>query len=231
MKPLFEAIVKHVPAAGRRTRGPFQMQITALDYSATSASSASAASARHGQAEPGRSVVGRDGEVRTGKVLQVLGFMGLERIECRKREAGDIVAITGIEDLGISDTICDLKKPEQLPRSGRRADHEHDLPGQQLAVRGQGRQVRHQPPDPRPPAARAADQRGAARRDRVADADKFKVSGRGELHLGILLENMRREGYELAVSRPEVIQKEIDGVMCEPYELRWWTSRKPTRAA
>jgi GTP-binding protein len=167
-------------------------------------------------------VVDREGNRRNAKVLQVLGFMGLERREVAEAEAGDIIAISGVEDISISDTICAPEAPEALPvltvdeptismtfqvnQSPFAGSKEHSG-GKYLT----SRQIRDR-------LLREALHNVALRVEETEDPDKFKVSGRGELHLSVLIETMRREGYELAVSRPEVIVREVDGVREEPFE-------------
>ena len=219
MDPLFQAIVDNVAPPKVNTDGPFQMQVTSLAYSSYVGVIGTGRITR-GKVKPNQqvSVVARDGAVRTGKVLQVLGFMGLDKIEVPEAEAGDIVAITGIADLGISETICDLKNPEQL------ASLQVDEPTMSMMFEvnkspfagKEGKFVTSRQIGDR--LQRELKTNVALRVEQGAAGDQFKVSGRGLLHLGILLENMRREGYEIAVARPEVIQKEIDGVMHEPYE-------------
>ena len=219
MDPLFQAIVDKVPAPGVEVDGPFQMQITSLAYSSY-VGVIGTGRIKRGSIKPNSpvSVVNRDGKVRMGKVLQVLGFMGLDKVEVTEAQAGDIVAITGIDELGISETVCDPKNPEQLatlqvdeptmsmtfevnksPFAGKEGKF---VTSRQIAERLQ----------------RELKTNVALRVEQGEAPDQQRVSGRGLLHLGILLENMRREGYEIAVSRPQVILKEIDGVMCEPYE-------------
>jgi GTP-binding protein len=163
-------------------------------------------------------VVGRDGSKRNGRVLQVLGFMGLDKVEVPEAQAGDIVALTGIEDLGISETVCDPKQPEGMTTL------QVDEPTMSMTFEvnkspfaGQdGKFVTSRQIGER--LERELKTNVALRVQQLEAADQFKVSGRGLLHLGILLENMRREGYEIAVSRPQVILKEIDGQVCEPIE-------------
>jgi len=168
------------------------------------------------------SVIDRHGKKRQGKVLQVLGFLGLERIEVEEAEAGDIVAISGVADLSISDTICALDTPEALPaltvdeptismtfqvnNSPFAGSKEHS--GGKFIT---SRQIRER-------LERETLHNVALKVEEGSDPDKFLVSGRGELHLSVLIETMRREGFELAVSRPEVIIKEIDGQQMEPVE-------------
>jgi GTP-binding protein len=173
---------------------------------------------RHCQVEQPVVIIDRDGKTARARSCRSRAILGLERVDVTEARAGDIVCVTGIDKLNISDTLCDPDHVRPAPADSRRADDQHDLPGQRLAVRRPGGQVRHQPPDPaRPPRARTDPQRRPARR-RPSEPDKYKVSGRGELHLSVLIENMRREGFELAVSRPEVILQEVDGVMQEPHE-------------
>ena len=172
MTPLYEAIMKHVPPPDVDPDGPFQMRISQLDYN-NFVGLIGVGRIQRGKVRTNMpvSVVDRHGKKRQGKVLQVLGFLGLERIEVEEAEAGDIVAISGVADLSISDTICALDTPGSAAGADRgRADDQHDLPGQQLAVRRQQgtqrRQVHHQPPDPRAPGARNPAQRGAEGRGR-----------------------------------------------------------------
>jgi GTP-binding protein len=219
MVPLYEAIMRHVPAPTVDPDGPFQMRLSQLDYNSY------VGLIGIGRIQRGKvrtnmpvAVVDRDGRKRNGRVLQVLGFMGLERREVPEAEAGDIIAISGIESLSISDTVCAVDAPEGLPVMtvdeptismtfqvnnspfcGREGKF---LTSRQIRERLM-REVLHNV---------------AMRVEETEDPDKFKVSGRGELHLSVLIETMRREGYELAVSRPEVILKEVDGETQEPYE-------------
>ncbi len=223
MVPLYEAIMKHVPGPKVDPDGPFQMRISQLDYNSY------VGLIGIGRIERGKvrknqsvSIVDREGKKRQGRVLQVLGFMGLERREVPEAQAGDIVAISGVEALGISDTVCALDAPEGLPVltvdeptiSMTFQVNNSPFAGKKESSGGRfltSRQVRER-------LLREALHNVALRVEETEDADKFKVSGRGELHLSVLIETMRREGYELAVSRPEVIIKEVDGVSQEPYE-------------
>ena len=163
-------------------------------------------------------VVDREGQSRNGKVLQVMGYLGLERVEADRAEAGDIVCVTGIDALNISDTLCDPAAPEALPAltvdepTVSMTFQVNDSP---FAGR-EGKYVTSRNIKER--LERELIHNVALRVEQGDSPDKFKVSGRGELHLSVLIENMRREGFELGVSRPEVIQKEIDGKLCEPYE-------------
>ncbi|HKY93279.1 MAG TPA: GTP-binding protein, partial [Nevskiaceae bacterium] len=219
MDPLFRAIVDKVPAPDVDVDGPFQMQITSLAYSSY-VGVIGTGRIKRGRIKPNTpvSVVGRDGKARQGRVLQVLGFMGLDKVEVPEAQAGDIVAVTGIEELGISETVCDAKVPEQLPTL------QVDEPTMSMTF-----EVNKSPfagKDGKFVTSRQISERlqrelktnVALRVEPGESPDQFRVSGRGLLHLGILLENMRREGYEIAVSRPQVILKEIDGAVCEPYE-------------
>jgi len=219
MDPLFQMIVDKVPPPKVDVDGPFQMQVTSLAYSSY-VGVIGTGRIKRGKIKSNTavSVVGRDGKVRNGKVLQILGFMGLDKVEVPEAQAGDIVAITGIEELGISETICDAKAPEALPtlvvdeptmsmtfevnKSPFAGKEGKFVTSRQISDRLQ----------------KELKTNVALRVEQGASPDQFKVSGRGLLHLGVLLENMRREGYEIGVSRPQVILKEIDGVMCEPFE-------------
>ncbi len=219
MTPLFETIIKHVPAPKVDVDGPFQMQVISLDYSSYVGAIA-VGRIRRGRVKPGQNitVVERDGKTRPGRVLQVLGFHGLERKEVPEATAGDIVAITGVETPHISDTFCDPAAPEALPAltvDEPTVTMSFEVNNSPFA--GQdgkyvtSRQIRER-------LDRELMTNVALRVEDTGSPDKFRVSGRGELHLGILIENMRREGYELGVSRPQVIVKMIDGTPHEPYE-------------
>lgn len=219
MDPLLETIVKHVSPPPAVSDGPFQMQISSLSYS-NYVGVIGIGRIRRGQIKQNTqvSVVDRNGKVRSGKVLQILSFKGLERIEVPSAFAGDIVAITGIEDLTISDTVCAKDTPEMLtPLSVDEPTISMTFQINNSPFVGRdgkfvtSRQIRER-------LSQEVIHNIALRVEDTADADKFKVSGRGELHLGILIETMRREGYELAVSRPEVILHEENGVIQEPYE-------------
>ncbi|KQZ62810.1 MULTISPECIES: translational GTPase TypA [unclassified Lysobacter] len=223
MTPLYEAIMKHVAPPQVDLDGPFQMRISQLDYS-NFVGLIGIGRIQRGKVRRNMpvSVVDREGKKRQGKVLQVLGFMGLERIETEEAEAGDIVAISGVADLSISDTVCALDTPEALPaltvdeptismtfqvNNSPFAGHKELSGGKFLT----SRQLRER-------LERETLHNVALKVEEGSDPDKFLVSGRGELHLSVLIENMRREGFELAVSRPEVIIKEIDGQLMEPVE-------------
>lgn len=223
MTPLFEAICEHVPAPPVDPAGPFQMRVTSLDYN-NYVGVIGVGRIQRGKIKPNQqvTVIAADGKTRSAKVLQVLGFMGLERVEVQEAQAGDIIAFSGIEGIGISDTLCDPSAVEQLPVLAvdeptiSMTFQVNDSPFAGVKERSGGkfltsRQLRDR-------LTRETQHNVALRVEDTADADKFKVSGRGELHLSILIETMRREGYELAVSRPEVIIKDIDGVPSEPYE-------------
>lgn len=219
MTPLLETIVKAVPPPAVDLQGPFQMQISSLDYSSYVGMIGIGRITR-GQAKTNMpvTIIDRDGNTRSGRILQVLEYLGLERSEVESANAGDIIAITGIEGLKISDTLCDPQVVEALtpltvdeptvsmtfqvntsPFAGRE--------GKFITSRKIRERLYHE-----------LLHNVALRVAETEDPDKFKVSGRGELHLSILIENMRREGYELAVSRPEVIVKEVNGEAQEPYE-------------
>jgi GTP-binding protein len=219
MTPLFEAIVKNCPTPDVNPRGPFQMQISTLDYNSYVGAIAIGRITR-GTVRRNMpiTVIRRDGAEYRAKTGQVFGFLGLNRVEVEAASAGDIVALTGIEAPNVSDTLCDPDVVEALPPltvdeptvsmtfqinnspfAGREGKY---LTSRQLKERLE-RELIHNV---------------ALRVEEGNDPEKFRVSGRGELHLSILLENMRREGYELAVSRPEVIFREFDGQICEPFE-------------
>ena len=223
MTPLYEAIMKHVPAPTVDLEGPFQMRVSQLDYN-NFVGLIGVGRIQRGKVRTNMavSVVDRHGKKRQGKVLQVLGFLGLERVEVEEAEAGDIVAISGVADLSISDTICALDTPEALPaltvdeptismtfqvNNSPFAGNKDHSGGKFIT----SRQIRER-------LERETLHNVALKVEEGSDPDKFLVSGRGELHLSVLIENMRREGFELAVSRPEVIIKEIDGQQMEPVE-------------
>lgn len=223
MTPLYEAIMKHVPPPEVDLDGPFQMRISQLDYS-NFVGLIGIGRIQRGKVRRNMpvSVVDRNGKKRQGKVLQVLGFMGLERLETEEAEAGDIVAISGVAELSISDTVCALDTPEALPAltvdeptiSMTFQVNNSPFAGNKELSGGKfltSRQLRER-------LERETLHNVALKVEEGSDPDKFLVSGRGELHLSVLIENMRREGFELAVSRPEVIIKEIDGQQMEPVE-------------
>ena len=218
MTPLFEAVVEHVPEPDVDPDGPFQLQISTLDYNSYTGI-VGIGRIRRGSVKTNMAVkvVGDDGKERGGRIGQVLGFHGLERVEIEEAQAGDIVAITGLDPLSISDTICDPNEVEALPPmtvdeptismmfqansspfSGQEGKY---VTSRNIWDRLQ-QELKHNV---------------ALRVDQV-EGDKYKVSGRGELHLSVLIETMRRENFELAVGRPEVIIHEEDGVKLEPYE-------------
>jgi GTP-binding protein len=219
MTPLFETILSQVPPPNAYREGPFQMQISSLGYSSY-VGVIGIGRVTRGQIAPNTqvSIVNREGQIRAGRVLQVLGYMGLDRTEIDVAYAGDIIAITGIEDLTISDTVCAKETPEALPAltvdeptiSMTFQANDSPLSGKE----GKFVTSRHI----RERLMRELLHNIALRVEETEDSDKFKVSGRGELHLSILIETMRREGYELAVSTPEVIVRTHNGVQEEPFE-------------
>jgi GTP-binding protein len=219
MTPLFETILNEVKPPKVDLDGPFQMRVTTLDYN-TYVGVIGIGRIQRGSIKPNQRItaIDRYGEQRNARVLQVLGFRGLKRVEVEEARAGDIIAVTGVENLGISDTLCDREVVEALPPltvdeptismtfrvnnspfSGREGKY---LTSRQLRER----------------LLREASHNVALRIEETTDAERFRVSGRGELHLSILIETMRREGYEMAISRPEVILRTIDGEVQEPYE-------------
>jgi GTP-binding protein len=220
MTPLFEMIVDKVKAPDVDANGPFRMQVTSLDYNSY------VGVIGVGRIERGTvktntpvTVVDVAGKLRNGRVLKVMGFMGLQREEVESAQAGDIIAFTGLDPLNISDTLCDPNAVEALPPLSV------DEPTVTMTF-----QVNNSPfagKEGKFVTSRQIKERlerelihnVALRVQQMPeDPDKFKVSGRGELHLSVLIENMRREGYEMGVSRPEVIVREVDGVKEEPYE-------------
>jgi len=219
MTPLLETIVKHVKAPNLDENGPLQLQVSALDYNSYVGLIGIGRIAR-GKIKTNTQVtiLSADGSKRNGRVLKIMGFHGLERVEVPEAQAGDIIVFTGIDNLKISDTLCDPNSLEALPPLSV------DEPTVSMTF-----QVNNSPmagQDGKFVTSRNIRDRldkelltnVALRVSEGADADKFRVSGRGELHLSILIENMRREGFELGVSRPEVVIKEEDGVKMEPHE-------------
>ncbi|NOZ09985.1 MAG: translational GTPase TypA [Gammaproteobacteria bacterium] len=219
MTPLFETIIKQVSPPDVDVEGPLQLQVSALDYNSY-VGVIGVGRIQRGQIKPNTAVtiVDSEGSTRNGRVLQVLGFLGLERVDVEVAQAGDIIAFTGVDKLNISDTLCHPDHVEALPPLSV------DEPTVSMTFQVNtspfagkdgkyvtSRQIRDR-------LMRELIHNVALRVEDTEDPDKLKVSGRGELHLSILIENMRREGYELGVSRPEVIVKEVDGVMMEPFE-------------
>jgi len=221
MRPLFEAILEFVPVRDADPDGPLQLQICSLDYSSF-VGRIGVGRIQRGRIRTGQQVAvlrGPGSEPKLAKVNQVLVFKGLERQVVEQAEAGDIVLINGVEDVGIGVTLCEPGTPEALPLL--RVDEptltmNFMVNSSPMAGREgkyvTSRQIRER-------LERELMSNVALRVEFTSDSDTFVVSGRGELHLTILLENMRREGYELAVGRPRVVMKDIDGVRCEPYEL------------
>jgi len=219
MRPLFEAILAHVATPEVDPDGPFQLRISALDYSSY-VGRMGIGRINRGRLRPGQDIVVLtvDESPARARIGQVYGFRGLERVELAEGTAGDIVLITGVEAVSIGATLADPDHPERLPVLAV------DEPTLNMTFQvntspfaGQeGRFVTSRQLGER--LARELNTNVALRVEETADPDIFRVSGRGELHLTILLENMRREGYELAVGRPEVITRVIDGAVCEPFE-------------
>ncbi|KUI97075.1 GTP-binding protein TypA/BipA [Vibrio sp. MEBiC08052] len=220
MEPLFQTIVDNVASPDVDLDGPLQMQISQLDYSSY-VGVIGVGRVTRGTVKSNQqvSIIGADGKKRNGKVGTVLGYLGLERHEVERATAGDIVAITGLGELKISDTICDVNNIEALPalsvdeptvtmtfqvNTSPFAGKEGKFVTSRNILERLEKELVHNV---------------ALRVEQTDDPDKFRVSGRGELHLSILIENMRREGFELAVSRPEVILKEENGQLLEPFEV------------
>lgn len=219
MVPLLDLIVDKVSPPDVDEEGPFQMQVTSLDYSSY------VGAIGIGRVQRGRIsanspvvVLDRDGEQRIGRILQIMNYRGIERIEQEEASAGQIVCVTGIESPRISDTICHPKSPESLPKLNV------DLPTVRMVfcvnnspfAGTEGKFVTSRQILER--LNRELISNVALQVNECDTSDRFQVAGRGELHLGILIETMRREGYEFAVSRPEVVLREIDGETQEPFE-------------
>ncbi|MCB1657482.1 MAG: GTP-binding protein, partial [Pseudomonadales bacterium] len=219
MTPLFQTIVDRVSPPQVDMDGAFQMQISSLDYSSY-VGVIGVGRIQRGKVKTNTSVViiDKDGKKRNGRILQIMGYHGLQRVDVPEAAAGDIVCVTGMEGLNISDTLCDPQNVEALPaltvdeptvsmtfqvNNSPFAGKEGKFVTSRVIKDRLDRELIHNV---------------ALRVEATDSADRFKVSGRGELHLSILIENMRREGFELGVSRPEVIMKEIDGVVNEPFE-------------
>jgi GTP-binding protein len=220
MRALFQTIVSACPAPDVDTEGPLQLQVSLLDYSsyvgAIGIGRIKRGTLRRNAAV---TVLSANGEMRNERIGQILGFIGLERIEVESAQAGDIVAFAGIAEPKISDTLCDPEHLEALPpltvdeptismTFEVNTSPFYGREGKYVT----SRQLRER-------LEREAIHNVALRVEQTDDPDKFIVYGRGELHLGVLLETMRREGYEVAVSKPQVVIKEIDGARCEPHEL------------
>ncbi|WP_432784518.1 GTP-binding protein TypA/BipA [Oligella sp. MSHR50489EDL] len=221
LAPLFEAILKYVPVRDEKADEPLQLQITSLDYNSY-VGVIGIGRVNRGTIKPGQRVTvkfGPEGKQFNAGINQVLKFKGLQRELVKEAQAGDIVLINGIEDIGIGCTICDIDHPEALPMlkiDEPTLTMNFMVNTSPLAGREgkfvTSRQIRER-------LHRETKTNVALRVRDTDDETVFEVAGRGELHLTILLENMRREGYELAVSRPRVVYREIDGVRCEPMEL------------
>lgn len=220
MTPLFETIVAKVSPPPVDIDGPFKMQVSSLDYN-TYVGVIGVGRIQRGSIKTNQplTIVNREGVERKGRMLQIYGFHGLERVEVSEARAGDIIAFAGIEKLEISDTICHPDAVEIMPPLTV------DEPTVTMTFQVNNspfagkegkfvttRQIRDR-------LDKELQHNVALKVEDTADPDKFKVSGRGELHLSVLIENMRREGFEMGVSRPEVIIKEIDGKKCEPFEM------------
>jgi len=219
MTPLFETIVKHVPPPAVDPDGPLQLQVSSLDYD-TYVGVLGIGRISRGtlHANESVSVVAPDASVRRARVLELFGFDGLKRQRVESATAGDIVVFSGIENLGISDTLCSPGHEEALPAlSVDEPTVNMTFSVNKSPFAGQdgkfltSRQIRER-------LEQELKHNVALRVDETDDPDKFRVSGRGELHLSVLVETMRREGFELAVSRPEVIMHDVDGIEHEPWE-------------
>ncbi|ASK32874.1 translational GTPase TypA (plasmid) [Alcanivorax sp. N3-2A] len=219
MTPLFQAIIDRVPAPEVDADGPFQMQISSLDYNSYLGVIGIGRIKRGSvKANSPVKIIDINGDVRNGRVLQIMGHHGLDRVDVPSASAGDIVCVTGMDPLDISDTLCDPNNVEALPAltvdepTVSMFFHVNTSPfagkdGKFVT----SRQIRER-------LEAELKHNVALRVEETGSADQFRVSGRGELHLSVLIENMRREGFELAVGRPQVIIREVDGVKQEPYE-------------
>jgi len=218
--PLLEAIVEHVPAPDAQPSGALQLQVSSLDYNSYVGMLGIGRISRGvAKANSRVSIVRRDGSTHNGRLMNLYGFDGLERVSVEEAGAGDIVVFSGIDDLQISDTVCERDVPDGLPplkvdeptismtfqvnKSPFAGQDGKFLTSRQIQAR-LDQELKHNV---------------ALRVEDTGDPDKFRVSGRGELHLSVLIETMRREGYELAVSRPTVIERTVDGVVHEPWEM------------
>jgi len=220
MRPLFDTVLKHVPEPGGDVDAPLQFQISALDYSSF-VGRIGVGRVTRGRIKPGQEVMILNGDKppKKARVNQVLGFHGIERVQMDEASAGDIILVNGIEDIGIGVTLADINQPEALPMP--KVDeptltmtfqvNNSPLAGQEGKF-VTSRQIRDR-------LTKELLVNVALRVEDTAETDSFLVSGRGELHLTILLETMRREGFELAVSKPRVVFRTIDGEQCEPYEM------------
>ncbi|ENW95390.1 translational GTPase TypA [Acinetobacter sp. NIPH 1852] len=219
MTPLFQTVVDIVEPPAVDVDGPFQMQISSLDYNSF-VGVIGVGRIQRGSVKLNTqvTVIDKEGKTRNGRILKIMGYHGLERVDITEANAGDIVCVTGIDALNISDTICDPKAVEALPPLSV------DEPTVSMTF-----QVNNSPfagkegkfvtsRNIRERLDRELIHNVALRVEDTDSPDRFKVSGRGELHLSVLIENMRREGFEMGVSRPQVIMKEIDGVKHEPFE-------------
>src|SRR5213596_1505202 len=220
MSPLFEAILEYVPVRDEDPEGPLQLQICSLDYSSY-VGKIGIGRIHRGRVKPLQNVsifFGDSGPI-SARVNQVLEFEGLDRVQVDEAEAGDIVLINGIEEVSIGATLCDPENPEPLPllKVDEPTLTMNFLVNASPLAGREGRFVTSR--QQRERLERETKSNVALRVEYPADTDTFIVSGRGELHLTILLENMRREGYELAVSRPRVVFKEINNQKCEPFEV------------
>jgi len=223
MRALFETVIEHVPAPVGDSDGPFQLQISALDYSSY-VGRLGIGRIRRGRIAPGQEVAVLNGPLAEGeipkkaKIGQLFSFAGMERVPVETAEVGDIVLVTGVEELSIGTTLAAVDTPEALPPimiDEPTLSMYFQVNTSPLAGR-EGKYVTSR--NLRDRLAKEMLTNMALRVEETADTDAFLVSGRGELHLTILIENMRREGFELAVSRPRVVLREIEGISCEPYE-------------
>ena len=220
LDPLFDVIRERVPAPDGDVEAPLQLQVTSIDYDDYIGRIATGKIV-NGRIKSGETValIDRNGKARNGKVTKLLGYAGLQQVEIQEAAAGDIVTVAGFDEIGIGETIADVNDPQALPF----LSIDEPTLSMNFMVNGSpfagkegkfvtSRQLRER-------LMRELRTNVSLRVEETGNTDSFKVSGRGELHLSILIENMRREGFELAVSKPEVIYREVDGVLCEPMEF------------
>ncbi len=218
MDYIFDAIMKYIPSPQVETEGSLQFQPALLDYN-DFVGRIGIGRVKRGKMQTGEMVscVRRDGSIKTFRIAKLFGFLGLKRLEIKEASAGDIVAVAGLPDIEVGETICNIGKEEALPLL------HIDEPTLQMTfgpnsspfVGKEGKILTARKIEER---LRKETEKDVSLKVETTDNEAFLVSGRGELHLSILIENMRREGFELEVSKPKVIQKEIDGVLCEPFE-------------
>ncbi|GAA0466795.1 translational GTPase TypA [Alkalibacillus silvisoli] len=219
MDPIFETILKHIPQPDKLKDEPLQFQVTLLDYN-DYVGRIGVGRVYRGKMKVGDQValMKKDGSVKNHRITKLFGFIGLKRVEINEAEAGDIVAVSGMEDLNVGETVCDVNDPDPLPipRIDEPTLQMRFVVNNSPFAGKEGDYITARKIEERLLTQLETDV--SLRVEETETPDAWIVSGRGELHLSILIENMRREGYELQISKPQVIIQEIDGVKCEPYE-------------